>query len=373
MTDKEIKENLQEQNGDEQIERKDDEVVGEKVSQKEENQTDTNNNKDSEINSEEGSQIDKNIQKGKEPKVATTPSAKIEEAKKLVENADRELDECIGTLKKDIQEFEEYEKESLKPIIDKSRSLLNMIGIDDEEIGELPEIKADISENKSSEKMYVRELSSGRGGAFFFGLIGGLATLAAWCAFGAFKAGLSIPPSNMDMATIEKISSKLAETIGFGSNAQIGMGIAIASAILVFIIIYSIKVSLQSAKNEEIAKETQEKAKEYSKKKRECKVNLEAIDEHIKDLKDTALKYEVLLDEKNAALRRAIRIEAVANINDMHEITKKEVEHMITLIKEIERLIEAPVTENGVLNQDSVALLNETKTLLQKHIDNIYN
>jgi len=368
MTDKEIKENLQEQNGDEPLERKE-----EDASQDGESQTDEQNNDNSDKEIDKDSKSTETIQKSEEPKIANTPSAKIEEAKKLVESADREVNECLGTLKKDINEFKEYEKESLKPIIDNSRSLLNMIGIDDEEIGELPEIKADISKSENSEKMYVRELSSGKGGAFFFGLLGGLATLAGWCAYGASKAGLSIPPSKMDMATIEKISSKLAETIGFGSNAQIGMGIAIASAILVFIIIYSIKVSLQSAKNEEIAKETQERAKEYSKKQRECKINLETIDEHIRDLKDTALKYEVLLDEKNAALRRAIRIEAVTNIDDMHEITKKEVEHMITLIKEIERLIETPITENGILNPNSVVVLNETKALLQKHIDNIYN
>jgi len=361
MSETEKRDKLEEQNEDKVAEVQDEQVEN-SASQNEESVEEATSEK------EDKSKENENVQSN-----ANTPEAKIEQAKKLVESADREVNECLITVKKDIEEFEEYEKNSLEPIISESRSLLNKIGIDDEEIGELPPVKADISNIESGDKMYVNRLSSGRGGAFFWGLLGGAATLAGWCAFASAKAGVAMDPSKMDMATINKLSSTLAETIGFGSNSQVGLGIAVGSALLIFIIIYSIKVSLQTAKNEEIAKETQEKAKEYSNKKKECKTNLENIDKHIRDLKDVALRYEVLLDEKNAMLRRAIRIEGVDNIDNMHEITKKEIEHMITLIKEIERLIEAPVTENGVLNQDSVALLNETKTLLQKHIDNIYN
>ena len=57
----------------------------------------------------------------------------------------------------------------------------------------------------------------------------------------------------------------------------------------------------------------------------------------------------------------------------MHESSKHEVEHLMTLIREVERIIEAPVMENNYLSQHSANLLRDTKTLLQKHIDNIYS
>ncbi len=60
-------------------------------------------------------------------------------------------------------------------------------------------------------------------------------------------------------------------------------------------------------------------------------------------------------------------------MDDMHENSKKEIEHLMTLIREIERLIEAPVIENGALSQHSANLLRDTKKLLQNHIDNIYS
>ena len=389
MSDKELKENLQDE---EKVEVSEQNIEGDNTASKESDEADTKSNEDTqeqksdetvESSESEDNNHDDSVQDTQtedetveEESVAqstpNTPIEKVEHARNLVESADSEVNECIATVKKDIDEFEEYEQESLAPIINESRKLLDRLGIDSEDIGELPHVNADISAVESSEKLYVNDLPSGKGGAFIWGLIGGLATLAGWCAFAAKEAGLPIPPQSLDMATVEKLSAKLSEVIGFGTNAQAGLGIAVASAILVFIIIFSIKVSLQSSKNEELAKEIEEKAQEYKSEKEQCKLNLKKIDEHLRELRDVALKYEVLLDEKNAAIRRAIRIEGVATLDDMHESSKKEVEHLMTLIREIERLIEAPIVENGALSQHSANLLRDTKILLQKHIDNIY-
>ena len=387
MSDKELKENLQDEerveNSDttettkyteesaKEVETEDTETSQEdKTPQESDNATDSDDSKED----EKPTDSDESHESEKEPEITVpnTPEQKVEYARKIVESADSEVYECLSTVKKDIEELEEYEKESIEPIIKESKKILEQLGIDNEDIGELPAVNADISAVENADKLYVNDLSSGKGGAFFCGLIGGLVTLAGWYAFAAKEAGMPMIPNSFDMATVEKASSKLSEVIGLGTNAQVGLAVAIASAILVFIIIYSIKVSLQSAKNEEIAKELEEKATQYKSEKEQCKLNLENIDNHLKDLRDLSLKYEVLLDEKNAALRRAIRIERVSSFDDLHENSKKEVEHLMTLIREIERLIEAPVVENGALSQHSANLLRDTKTLLQKHIDNIY-
>ena len=394
MSDKELKQNLEEEseknstaNDTQDQTQSTQEVVEDKeVAQTEQEQTTqedttteqtTQESSDTSSNEQPQDDNDSSIEATNEAneilqETPNTPDEKVNYARKLVDIADSEVNECLDRVKKDIEEFQEYEKSSLAPIIEESRKLLDRLGIDSEDIGELPSLNADISPVENSEKLYINELPSGKGGAFFWGLIGGLATLAGWYAVGAKEAGVSIIPNSLDMATIDKVASKLAQMIGFGANPQLGLGVAIASALLIFIIIFSIKVSLQKAKNEEIAKELEEKAKEYKSKKDECKLNLDKIDEHIKELRDLALKYEVLLDEKNATIRRAIRIEGASTLSDLHESSKKEVEHLMTLIREIERLIEAPIVENGALSQHSANLLRDTKILLQKHIDNIY-
>lgn len=386
MSDKELKENLQDEEKVESIEQSGEEIKNEESQEKETDETaseesneadETQNgddNKQTDDESTENEEESENDEEAEnEPKLPVTPQEKVEYARSIVEDADSKVYECLAVVKKDIDEFEEYEQESLVPVIDESRRLLDRLGVDDEEIGELPHVNADISAVENDEKLYVNDLPSGKGGAFFWGLIGGLATLAGWYAFAAKEAGMSMVPQSLDMDTIEKLSAKLSESIGFSANAQAGLAVAVASAVLIFIIIYSIKVSLQTSKNEELAKEIENKAVEYKSEKEQCRLNMEAIDEHIRNLRDVALKYEVLLDEKNAAVRRAIRIEGVATFDDLHENSKKEIEHLMTLIREIERLIEAPVIENGALSQHGANLLRDTEKLLQNHIDNIYS
>ncbi len=288
MSDKELKENLQEEEKIENSEQSAEEANSEEATEKEtadtaveEDREATESQKEDEKDSEEESTdaeneevTDEDEEPESEAKSPVTPQEKVEHARNIVEDADSKVYECLTVVKKDIDEFEEYEQESLSPVIEESRRLLDRLGIDNEEIGELPHVNADISSVENEEKLYVNDLPSGKGGAFFWGLMGGLATLGGWYAFAAKEAGMPIPPQSMDMATVEKLSAKLSEVIGFGANAQAGLAVAVASAVLIFIIIYSIKVSLQTSKNEELAKELEEKAVEYKSEKEQCQLNL---------------------------------------------------------------------------------------------------
>jgi hypothetical protein len=310
-----------------------------------------------------------------EDEVVSTPSGNrpediVESARERVSSAEKEVQEALEAIEEKLDEFIEYEKSALAPIVDESRRIVQKVGMQDDEIGELPEPKADFTLLKEAKGLDLQSISSGKGGAFFLSLIFGAATLGGWYMLATKGSGAV---EGLNMAVAEKLASKISTLLSLGGSAQAGMAVVVVSTLIVMWIVYSIKVGLQTSKNIEIAKEIEEKANEYCERKNECKLKVLEVADSIRDINELVRKYEVLLDEKNATLRRALYLENTPDFEELHERSKKELEHMIGFIREIETLLSIPLAKNGELNAESLEAIEETKELLEKHIHDIYN
>ncbi|WP_456429306.1 hypothetical protein [Nitratifractor sp.] len=326
---------------------------------------------------------EENTQKEEEPAVAqsiapipTLPEERIQAAKEKVAEANREIQSYVDKARKEFRQFEEYEKSELLPVLEESCEILTKVGIEEElpvveGKAPLPELEL---ENPEEERLEIPAVSSGKGGAFFWALVGGVATLAGWYAFAAERAGLPLIPKQLpQMSQLEKLSAAIADLFGQGSHAPVGAAIIIGSTLVVMWIIYMVLVSVRRSHNQRLAEEVEKQAAEYCERLDECKAKMNAVEEQVKNLDNTARKYEVLMKEINAAVNRALYIEEVSSFDELHDKTKEQIERLKTLLEEIEKLLETPIARSGELTPESVETLREAKRMINDEILRLYS
>ncbi len=342
--------------------------------QKDETSNDNEENKETEDTKKE--QNEDNQNNSQEPTTPVTlaqgdPHRIIEEARRKVQEVDSLLHDEIISVEKDLKTFKEYEEESLTPVINETKKLMAEAGVSEDEIGKLavPPVELD---GDDDEKLYIDDISNGKGGAFFAALVGGAVTVGAWYGFLLSQGAVTEPPKEFNMETLSPIFDKLASLIGLGGGAEKGAGVVIISALIVMWIIYAIKVKSKAKKNIEIAAQKEQMANEYCTKKEECKNKMEAIREHLNAMHDTAQKFAVLLDEKNASIKRAFYFEGKVEFDKYHALTQKEINEAKELINQLEKLLSTPVARAGVLTEEAKEVLEEANRYIDSYLEYIY-
>jgi hypothetical protein len=293
-------------------------------------------------------------------------------ARSRVESAEEEIEECIRNIQEDLAEFEAYEKGELLPVVEESQKLLESIGMEEAAIE--PTLTELELEDPHEEKLRIEDLSSGKGGAFFWGLIAAVATVGGWYAFAVQKAGAPLIPQKVpDMGTLSALSGKVSLLFGPAENPSVGAAVVIGTALVVWWLVYTVLVAVRASYNKRIAEEIEEKAGFYCQKKKECKAMMERVREHLKTLQQTVRKYEVLLAEKNAALRRALFIEEAKDFDGLHAKSKELAREMEAMLKELDRLLATPMAKSGVLTKESEEALRQAKRVVNDMILRLYN
>jgi len=298
---------------------------------------------------------------------------KVEAARKRVHDAEEEIENCLQKIRGDLARFEQYEHQTLIPVMEEGRQLLKKIGVD--EIRDLSVSPAETElEYPEEEKMRIGDLPSGRGSSFLYALLGGIAALAGWTGYAALKAGVALSPAGLsDLASLSRLAGSLAEGLGLGSNPAVGAAVAVTSSLLLMWIIYAVRVSLRASSNLKKARKIEEEAGFYCQKKEECKAKMEQVREHLKTMDQTAHKYEVLLAEKNAALRRALYLEEAQSFDALHARTQETVRETGRMIRELEHLLETPMARSGILTEESVEALRQAKRVVNDLILRLYS
>ncbi|WP_456433234.1 hypothetical protein [Nitratifractor sp.] len=298
---------------------------------------------------------------------------KVEHARRQVEEAEAEIEECLRRIEEDLDRFESYENEVLVPVMRRSRRLLSEVGTDAVKIPENPLSEVELIDPEE-ERIEIGEISSGKVGAFFWSLLAGAATVGGWYVYAVQKLGLGIVPAQTsDWAFFSKLAAAIAAAFGQGENPAVGWAIVVASALAVMGIVYAVIVALRASKNLKTAERLEEEASFYCTKKSKCKEKMEAVRKHLETLDATARKYEVLLEEQNAALRRALHIEGNKKLPELHEKTQKLVAEMVTLLNALDTVLETPMARHGVLTPESVEALRRAKRVVNDQILRIYN
>jgi hypothetical protein len=301
--------------------------------------------------------------------------ALVDEAKRLVEYADKQLDDCRLILREDLQAYEDAKARLKREALDETEALLEELGYDwKEEAEELEEPEVVFEAKEDVEPMYVQDVSSGKFGSFVLALLGGAATAAGIVFAAATKAGIQIDLTKMpDMETCKQALGAVAQSVGMGNDLFIGGGIAALAGLLVYGVIYGIRTSGKAKRNIEFAKRQLEEAKAYQAKKWDCKTEMDKVDAHIKDAVETLRLYEVIFTEQNGKLRRILFVEGEKeNPEEYHDVSREVMRESGALIEAIKEFMATPMSEEGKLSGKSTLFLHRAKNKAQAFLDAIY-
>ncbi len=298
--------------------------------------------------------------------------ALIRQAKVEVGNAEAEIEACIDNIRSDLESLEAFERSELMPVVEQSRALLKRMGVGAAE--QPAELGARIDlENPEVEKIEIKELSSGRFGAFVTGLIGAAATVGGWYYAVAMKLGLEPVPQKLpDVEAVKAMLAEVPKIARFGEGFEIGAAIVGGSALVVWWVIYALMVSSRASKNLRIAEKIDEEAQFYCRKKQECKEKMEQVRAHIAELENLARRYEAVLAENNAGLRRAFIVEGTEDFSKMHDKSRRLAQRTEELVKELDALLTTPLAEAGMLTLESMHALTRAQKIMEEYLASIY-
>lgn len=321
---------------------------------------------------EESCETKKPRPKGKKQAVA---KAIISEAQREVISAEEEIAECLDNIRRDLEAFEAYERAEVAPVLKESHTLLQQTGIGELPEKPLPGERVDL-ENPEVEKIEIKPLSSGRFGAFFTGLIAAAATVGGWYYFAATKMGLPLVPKTLPTPDEAKAMlatvSEVVKDLGLGTGFEIGAAIVGGSALLALWIVYAVMVSMRASKNLRIAEKMEEEASFYCTKKKECKEKMKLVREHLNDLGKLVKKYEAVLRENNAGLKRAFVIEGTQSFGGLHARTQELARSTQSLLDAVETLLATPMAQSGMLTMESANELAKAESLLNEYLEKLY-
>ena len=299
----------------------------------------------------------------------------IEEARTIVNQSDSEVKDCMQILDEDIRKYEQARAALFESSAKETEKLLEAVGFEPEKMDESGEEELKFSGSDPVAPMQVKDLSSGKLGAFVLALIAGFAVVLAWIYVASEKLGMTLDLSKLPS---EEVRNKLLSWIGGGitggeGNPVVGIAILSISALVVMWAVYSLKVFLRKNKNLKIAQEINEEAKFYCTKKEECKKEMDKISAHIHEVIAALDTYNVFLNEENAKMRRILYVEGELPFDEYHQKSKEEMENTNLLINSLNALVTTPMAgANGSLSQEGKHILEKAKGALQRFKEKLY-
>jgi len=253
--------------------------------------------------------------------------AVYEKYKKL----DKELEDKASALVR-------QENNILKTTIANSLAQLKELQVEalEDENAVINEIKLDNKE----QLLNVKYPSKGRLGAFFFG---GLITVAG--VVGAFAYGTklaNIPLSLnafLDKANWNSIALKYGELINIKDNAIIGYVLVGVASLVLGAIVYKISTILKAGKNKKYVSKLESDLNEYVSNIEEKNSSVKELIEHTDNIKLVMQKYDIILQEQNAKLKRMLFIEQPQSVDDLQRASKLEVDKTVLILDELLKLM----------------------------------
>ncbi len=290
-----------------------------------------------------------------------TAEMKYDEYKK----ADKELEETTIN-------FMRLENDIVKTTVATSISLLKDVGVEnlEENINEAKEI---VQENKA-ELIHIKPLSKGGFGAFLFGVLGTLATATGLTLFGAKLAALPLAlPTFMQKANLDTIASKLAALINIKDTPIAGYLLVAAISLLVGLIIFNLVKFIKKRKNLKYVQRLESDVEKYVEELDEKIQKSKNLTEHLEHIKQVMQKYDIILQEQNAKIRRMLFIEQPENgLESLQRASQVEVEKTVLILDELLKLMNTTVNDGLEITQESHENLHSANSIINEVIKKLY-
>ena len=298
--------------------------------------------------------------------------AKIAQAEEIISGVDAEIEACMQKVEADLAQFKSAEEILVKQGLSPARQMLKALGVTEKLMPSAPVPKVDL-EDPELKPVEIKRITSGKGSGLMWGLLGGVAALAGWCYAATQALGLPLLPAKLpDMERINAVLGWTAKQLGQGENVAVGGTVVGISFLLIVWAIYGIVTALRGSKNLKVAEKIEADTEFYCTQKEECREQMKKVREHIAHAQKTVEKYEVLLAEQNAGLKRALFIEEAEGYDQLHAQSKETVKTLQHLADEIEAFLETPMAEHGILSQEGIEILERVNKSANDHVMGLY-
>lgn len=299
----------------------------------------------------------------------------VNQAKKIVTEAEEQTEACKLLLAGDLKEYEQAKESLNNGGLDACNALMEKLGYmskvdnknDDKDILVF-EPKEEVA------PIVLKNVSSGKFTGLLYALIGGVLTSGGLIYLAIKKLALTIDFTKIPtIETMQNILSWFSTVVGLESNVYVGSVILVLVSLLVMVAIYLMRVGFKGNKNLHFAVKQLVEAELYTEKKSDCKSEMDKVDAHIKETVTLLKTYEILFNEQKGKLERILHIEgSKVKSSDYHEKSFLEIHETKELIRSIKDFIATPMSKEGKLSERSVSFLAGAKTQMDKMLERLY-
>lgn len=298
----------------------------------------------------------------------------VEKAKKIVKEANKRTEACKLLLETDLKKYQDAKSELKAGGFDACISLVKKLGYKakgdepSEETTVVFEVKEEVK------PLVIKDVSSGKFTGLVYALIIGFITAVGLVYLATEKLEMTLNVTKVPSEDIvQSILAWFSTTIGMQEDVYIGTGVFGLAVLLVMILVYIARVSLKANSNLHFAVKQFVEAELYTEKKANCKVEMEKVDAHIKDVIDTLKTYEVVFNEQRGKLQRILYIEGEKEKStEYHDKSYLEIRETKELISRISDFMNIPMSDEGKLSARSVLFLQSAKDKIDKMLERYY-
>ncbi len=297
---------------------------------------------------------------------------KVELTKELAQNKYQEYLQINQELEKTTQEFIELENKILDSTVEESLELLKRLGIDS--LNKEDNLISEIKQDNKEELIKIKKPSKGIVKGVFFGLLSAIATSGIAIIYGAKISNLPLNSATfLQKSNLDTIASKIAELLHLEGPIA-GYSVIGVSSLAIGFIVYKIVRSIQKSRNIKYVQKIEQTTQEYIDSLDDKISRIEELIEHIKNIESVMLKYDVILQEQNAKIRRILFIEKPEEegIDSLQKASRLEVEKTQLLLDELLKLMNTPVNDELNITKDSIEMLHNANTLINEVIKKLY-
>ena len=299
------------------------------------------------------------------------------DSKKIVSLIDSDIQECKLSLKQALFDFENEKRNFLNNTMSNTEELLvNVGGKDNASVlsNERTELSLDAI-NKGSFK--IKNISSGHFFGFLLALFISILIFSSWVYVAHEFSSLSL-----NLVTLNSFYSDfifmlewISTLIGVENELLVGAVILGLSMLISSWLVYELYMHFKHIKNLRQAKKIYLESKEYVLMQNNSKKEILYLESYLREAIICLENFGILLDEKNATLKRIIYIEGTSNNQEKkyHPNSNQSIRDTARLLKSIKFLFDVAITKNGNFDDSSQKALSLSKVVYQDYIARIYN
>jgi len=296
---------------------------------------------------------------------------KVEQIKKEALNAFTKYSDNLSEFENKSADLASQENKIIKSTINKTLSLFKELNV--ENLGTIDTRLNEVKLENKEELMHIKHPSKGRGKGFFWGIVIAAGSFVGLGVYGAKLANLPLNTQTfMQKANLDNIALIYANMVNLAKNPIYGYLVMAIISVILGLIIYKLITFLQKLKNIKTVNKLEEETKTYQANLEEKILNIKEMLTHLDKVQLVNKKYDVILQEQNAKIKRMLFIEQPKELNDLHKTSQLEVEKTILIVDELIKLMDTPVSKNDKLNPENVTNLTSANTVINEVIKKLY-